>query len=275
MPKKPTIVHPNRIISLVNNKGGVGKTTTAMNLAGALALKKRKVLVIDLDAQCNASIAFNLMIPKNEPGVRHLLGETPLPFSECVYECGPYCDIIPADVGLAELQNELLQGPKGRTRLRERLKACEGKYDFVLIDCPPDLGALTQSALVAATEVLIPCDIGFFSIAGLARMMEIIAEIRETYNPALRVAGVLLTKFDTRTTLSSNALESIQGQQLPLFKTKIRICVEVIRSQLARLPVNIYAPESNASHDYAALADELLPAKVIQLRQTQRKVAQA
>jgi chromosome partitioning protein len=182
--------------------------------------------------------------------------------------------LIPADVGLAELQSELLQGPKARMRLRERLKTCEGKYDFILIDCPPDLGALTQSALVAATEVIVPIDIGFFSVAGLARMMEIIEEIRETYNPDLRMTGVLLTKYDNRTTLSSDTLDSIEEQRLPLFKTKIRICVDIIRAQIARLPVNLYAPESHAAEDYAALAEELLPAKVIPLRQVRRKVAQ-
>src|SRR5713101_1940294 len=83
-----------RILAIANNKGGVGKTTTAMNLAGAFVLKERKVLVVDLDPQCNASIAFNISIPKNEPGVRHLLQETPLPLSQCIYECGPYCDLI-------------------------------------------------------------------------------------------------------------------------------------------------------------------------------------
>src|SRR5262245_63196123 len=168
---------------------------------------------------------------------------------------GPYCDLIPADVGLADLQSELLQGPKGRTRLRERLKVCEGKYDFVLIDCPPDLGALTQSALVAATEVIVPIDIGFFSVAGLARMMEIIQELKETYNPELQMTGVLLTKYDNRTTLSSDALDSIEEQRLPVFRTKIRICVDIICVKIDKLPVSIYATDSHAAEDYAALEE--------------------
>jgi chromosome partitioning protein len=127
---------------------------------------------------------------------------------------------------------------------------------------------------VAASEVIVPIDIGFFSVAGLARMMEIIQELKETYNPELQMTGVLLTKYDNRTTLSSNTLDSIEDQGLPVFRTKIRICVDIIRAQIARLPVNLYAPESHAAEDYAALAEELLPAKVITLRQARRKVAQ-
>jgi chromosome partitioning protein len=111
-----------RIVAIANNKGGVGKTTTAMNLAGAFVLKERKVLAIDLDPQCNASIAFNVIVDANSPGVRHLLLGDRFRLLQCVYERGPYCDFIPADPDLAELQTQLLIDPKGRTRLRDHLQ---------------------------------------------------------------------------------------------------------------------------------------------------------
>ena len=110
--------------------------------------------------------------------------------------------VIPADPDLAELQTQLLIDPKGRTRLREHLQRIIGQYDFVLLDCPPDMGVLTQSALVAAHEAVIPVDVGFFSVAGLARIVSIIDDIRNTYNPELKIAGVLATKYDPRTTHS-------------------------------------------------------------------------
>ncbi len=263
-----------RIVAIANNKGGVGKTTTAMNLAGAFVLKERKVLAIDLDPQCNASIAFNVIVDANSPGVRHLLVGDRFRLSQCVYERGPYCDFIPADPDLAELQTQLLIDPKGRTRLRDHLQRIIGQYDFVLLDCPPDMGVLTQSALVAAHEVIMPVDVGFFSVAGLARIVRIIEDIRNAYNPELKIAGVLATKYDPRTTLSETTVSEIQAQGLPIFDTKIRISVDIIRSQMARVPVGIHAAESHGAEDYNALAVEILPGKVIPLRQRRRRVAE-
>jgi chromosome partitioning protein len=262
-----------RIYAIANNKGGVGKTTTAMNLAGAFVLQKRKVLAIDLDPQCNASIAFNVIVDANSPGVRHLLVGERYKLPQCVYDRGPLCDFIPADPDLAELQTQLLIDPKGRMRLRGHLQQLIGEYDFILLDCPPDMGVLTQSALVAAHEVIIPVDVGFFSVAGLARIMRIIDDIRNTYNPDLKIAGVLATKYDPRTTLSETTVSEIEAQGLPVFNTKIRISVDIIRSQMARTPVGIYAEDSHGAEDYNALAYEILPAKVIPLRQRQRRVA--
>jgi len=153
-----------RTIAISNNKGGVGKTTTAMNLAGAFVLQQRKVLVIDMDPQTNASIAFNVEVTKDNPSIRHVLMNDTMPLDECIYERGPYCDFIPADLQLEDIQRDLYVDPQGRLKLREKLQTAIGRYDFILIDCPPDVGMLTQNALVAAREVLLPVDIGFFSI---------------------------------------------------------------------------------------------------------------
>lgn len=269
-----TLPKQTRVICCANNKGGVGKSTTVMNLTGAFVLQKRKVLAIDLDPQCNLSIAFNVIIDASSPGTRHLLSGEKYQFEQCIYERGPYCDFIPADPDLAELQTQMLIDPKGRMRLRDSLQIAKGRYDFILLDCPPDMGVLTQSALVAADEVITPVDVGFFSVAGLARVMKIIEDVRNTYNPELKIAGVLATKFDPRTTLSETTIAEIESQRLPLFRTKIRISVDIIRSQMMRTPVGISAPDSHGAEDYNALARELLPAKVISLRQRRNKVAE-
>ncbi len=229
-----------RTIAISNNKGGVGKTTTAMNLAGAFVLQQRKVLVIDMDPQTNASIAFNVEVTKDNPSIRHVLMNDTMPLDECIYERGPYCDFIPADLQLEDIH----------------------------------VGMLTQNALVAASEVLLPVDIGFFSIAGLSRMVQIIDGIRAKDNPALKVLGILPTKYDGRTTLSDNTITAIQKQRLPIFQTRIRISVDIIRAQMERLPVVLYAEHSNAAQDYIALANEILPAKVIPMR-ARRRAAQS
>jgi chromosome partitioning protein len=122
--------------------------------------------------------------------------------------------------------------------------------------------------------VIIPVDVGFFSVAGLARIVSIIADIRNTYNPELKIAGVLATKYDPRTTLSETTVSEIRAQRLPMFDTKIRISVDIIRSQMARVPVSIYATESHGAEDYNALAAEMLPGKVIPLRQRRRRTAE-
>ena len=263
-----------RVLAISNNKGGTGKTTTAMNLAGALVLKERRVLVIDLDPQCNASIAFNVIIDKHTgKGIRPLLTQEQVSVKDCVYPRGQWCDFMPADPDLYEIHTDLAIDPRGRFRLRDHLKQVLSSYDYILIDTPPDISTFTQSALVAAREIIIPVDVSVLAVAGLARIVRIINDIRTHYNPDLKILGVLGTKYDVRTTLSEDTIAEIQGHNLPMFKTKIRISVDIIRAQAARKPVGIFAPTSHGAIDYNALADELLPAKIISLTRHRRATA--
>lgn len=177
---------------------------------------------------------------------------------------------MPADPDLYEIHTDLAIDPRGRFRLRDHLKQVLSFYDYILIDTPPDISTFTQSALVAAKEIIIPVDVSVLAVAGLARIVRIINDIRTHYNPELKILGVLGTKYDVRTTLSEDTMTEIQGHNLPMFKTRIRISVDIIRAQAARKPVGIFAPDSHGAIDYNALAEELLPAKIIPIQRRKR-----
>lgn len=247
-----------RIVAVANQKGGTSKTTSTINLAGALVLRQKKVLVIDLDPQANASVALDIIISPEALGTKLLLQDDRYTIANCAYSKGTHFDVVPSHRTLIDIQQQLLLDPGGRIRLKNKLKEGGKDYDFIFMDCPPDVGALTQSALIAATDVLVPVDVGYFAIDGLENMLNVIEQVRIVSNPNLSLFGILITKFDSRTNLARSTQQVIRSQGLPLLEPPIRICVDCIRAQMERVPIEVMAPDSTAAHDYAAIAEQFL-----------------
>ena len=264
--------HVARVLCTANNKGGVGKTTTAVNLAAGLAyLEAKRVLLVDLDPQGNASIALGVDIEDLQFSVKDLLSGRVTDFQHLLWDKGDNLKILPSNSSLKEIEPALLSSVDGRKRFRERMKPLLNQFDFIIIDTAPTTGVLTQSALIACQEVLVPVDVGFFSLQGIRQLLEEIEEVRIHENPELVLAGVLLTKFDLRTKLSKQ-VEDVLRRSFPkeAFQTVIRVNIDLIRSQIDRKSIFATEPTSTGAQDYRDLIDEILQkeqvAKIIPLR---------
>ena len=189
-----------------------------MNIGSVLALKHQRV-PHRVNPQCNLSTAFNIEITPDKLGVRFLLTDDRFGLNATSYRRGEYLDLCPANPDMTNLEHELLLTPNGRSRLKKKVENCTD-YEYILIDCPPSIGGFTQSALVASDEVIIPVDVGFFSIDGLSRMLTVIDQVRDDSNPNLKLSGVLLNKYDARTTLSSQCADIIKSKKIPMFNTQ-------------------------------------------------------
>jgi chromosome partitioning protein len=261
-----------RIFCVNNAKGGVGKTTTAVNLAAGFAyLEEKRVLLVDLDPQGNASISLGVDIEELQYSIKDLLAGTITDFDQLLWDKGDNLKILPANVSLKEIELVLLSSVDGRKRFRERIKPVRSQFDYIIIDTAPSTGVLTQSALIASDEVITPIDVGYLSLQGIRQLLHEIEEVRIHENPELVLTGILLTKFDSRTKLSKQ-VEEVLRRNFPkeTFKTVIRVNIDLIRCQIDRKSIFSTEPDSTGAQDYRSLIDEILKkeqsAKVIPLR---------
>lgn len=245
--------------SIVNQKGGVGKTTTAINLASFLSEQQFKTLLIDMDPQANATSGIGLRQDKIEQNIYHVLID-PKAVTHALYPTAfDNLHIIPSSRDLAGAEIEIVDFVSRETLLKERLRALKSHYDFIIIDCPPSLGLLTLNALIASDKTIIPVQCEYFALEGLAGLLSTIQLVKEHYNPLLEITGILLTMFDKRTSLNrqvvANAKEFFKDL---LFDTIIPRNIRLTEAPSHGLPIALYHPASLGAISYFNLAKEVL-----------------
>ena len=258
-----------RIIALMNQKGGVGKTTTTVNLGAALAEAGKKVLLIDLDPQAHLTINYGVEPSAEMVSLYNVLIED-RSILEAIHEAEANIGLIPSSIDLAAAEIELVSVLGREQILKKRLETAQPDFDYVLLDCPPSLGLLTLNALSVANEVIIPMQPHFLALQGVGKLLETVHLVSRRMNPGLKVAGIVLTMFDSQTKLSAEVvndlnsfIESAKGKALPwanarIFRSKIRRNIKLAESPSFGKTILSYDGASNGAADYRSLAKEIL-----------------
>ncbi|MDO9535711.1 MAG: AAA family ATPase [Bacillota bacterium] len=249
----------NGVIAIINQKGGVGKTTTAVNLSACLASLGRSVLLLDIDPQGNATTGTGL--DKNQiKGCIYDALINEIPVEKVIYKTNQVnMDVLPATLKLAGAEIELVSILSREVRLRSVIKKIKNKYDYILIDCPPSLGLLTVNALTAADTVLVPIQCEYYALEGLGQLVNVITLVRKHLNPSLKIGGALLTMFDIRTNLASQVAEEVKKHFGELvFETVIPRNVRLSEAPSYGKTIIDYDPRSKGAEAYMMLAEEVV-----------------